>query len=87
LHVGLNVLLCVSLQRCSKVQEACALSVLHGDLWVTTTIDNTDSIPVGLRIVRYETFEVWLLHAVLSHDFVEFYPHNTLQFVSSNCMS
>jgi hypothetical protein len=38
LHVWRDVLLCVSLQRCSPVHEASVLSVLHGDLSVTTTI-------------------------------------------------
>jgi hypothetical protein len=78
LHVELDVLLCVSLQRRSPMQEASALLVLHEDLWVTTAIDNTDGIPVDLCIVRHESFEVWLLHTILFHDFIEFSPHNTL---------
>jgi hypothetical protein len=60
------------------MQEASALSVLHGDLWVTTTIDNLDGIPIGLRTVRHEAFEVGILHAIFSHEFIEFSPHDTL---------
>jgi hypothetical protein len=80
LHVWLDVLLCMSIQQCSLVQEASALSVLHGDLWVTTAIDDSDSIPVGLCTICHQAFEVELFHAVLSHEFVEFSLHNTLDF-------
>jgi hypothetical protein len=38
LHVGLNVLLCAMLQQCNPMQEANVLLVLHGDLWITTTM-------------------------------------------------
>jgi hypothetical protein len=60
------------------MEEASTLSVLHGDLWVTTAIDNLDDIPVGLRTVCHDAFEVGLLHAIFPHQFVEFSPHNTL---------
>jgi hypothetical protein len=78
LHIWLNKLLCVSFQQCSPVEETSALSVLYGDLWVTTSIHYLDSIPIGLRIVRHEAFEVGILHAVLFHEIVEFSPHDTL---------
>jgi hypothetical protein len=80
LHVWLDILLCVSFQRCSLVEETSALPILHGDLWVTTAIDDSDSIPVGLCIVRHEAFEVGILHTVHSHEIVEFSPHDTLDF-------
>jgi hypothetical protein len=54
------------------------LSVLHGDLWITATIDDSDSIPIGLCIVRHEAFEVGILNAILCHEIVEFSPHDTL---------
>jgi hypothetical protein len=60
------------------VEEVSALSVLHGDLWVTIAIYNSDGILVGPRTIRHEAFEIGLLHAVFSHEFVEFSPHNTL---------
>jgi hypothetical protein len=78
LHVWLDILLCVSFQRCSPVEEISALSVLHGDLWITTTIDDSDSIPIGLCTVRHEAFEVGILDAVLCHEIVEFSPRDTL---------
>jgi hypothetical protein len=58
--------------------EASALSVLHGDLWITTTIDNSDGIPAGLYTIFHEAFEVGILHAILPHVFVEFSLHDTL---------
>jgi hypothetical protein len=68
----------VSFQRCIPVEETSTLSVLHGDLWITTAIDDLDSIPIGLRTIRHEAFEVGILDAVLCHDIVEFSPHDTL---------
>jgi hypothetical protein len=78
LHVWLDKLLCVSFQRCSLVEETSALSVLHGDLWITTTIDDSDSIPIGLSTIHHEAFEVGILDAVLCHEIVQFSLHDTL---------
>jgi hypothetical protein len=78
LHVWLDILLCVSFQRCSPVEETSALSVLHGDLWITATIDNLDSISICLCTVCHEAFEVGILDAVLCHEIVQFSPHDTL---------
>jgi hypothetical protein len=60
------------------MEEASALSVLHGDLWITTAIDNSDGIPVGLCTICHEAFEVGLLHAVFFYEIVEISPHDTL---------
>jgi hypothetical protein len=60
------------------MEEACALTVLHGDLWISTAINNSDGILVGLYTIRHEAFEVGLLHAVFLHQFVEFSLHDTL---------
>jgi hypothetical protein len=78
LHVWLDILLCVSIQRCSPMEETSALSVLHGDLWITIAIDNSDSILIGLSTVCHEAFEVGILDAVLCHEIVEFSSHDTL---------
>jgi hypothetical protein len=78
LHVWLDILLCVSSQRCGPVEETSTLSVLHGDLWITTAIDDSDSILIGLSTVRHEAFEVGILDAILCHEIVEFSPHDTL---------
>jgi hypothetical protein len=86
LHVHLDVLMCVLLQQCSSVQEASSLSILYGDLWVTTVIDDSDGILVGLHIVCHKAFEVGLLHTIFLHEFVEFSPHIALDLVSSNYM-
>jgi hypothetical protein len=60
------------------VEETSALSVLHGDLWITTAIDDSDSIPIGLSIVCHEAFEVGILDAILCHEIVQFSLHDTL---------
>jgi hypothetical protein len=68
----------VSFQQCSLVEGTSALSILYGDLWITTAIDNSDSIPIGMCTVCHEAFEVGILDAVLCHEIVEFSPHDTL---------
>jgi hypothetical protein len=78
LHVWLDILLCLSFQQYSMVGETRALSVRHGDLWVTTAIDDSDSIPIDLCSVHHEAFEVGILYAVFSHEIVELPPHDTL---------
>ena len=67
LHVWLDMHLWVLLHHYSPMQEASALSVLHGDLWVTTTIEKVDGISIGLRTIHHEAFEVGLLHAIFSY--------------------
>ena len=78
LYVWLDIFLCMLFQRCSLVEETSTLSVFHGDLWVTTAIDDSDSIPIGICIVRHKAFEVGFLHAIFSYEIVEFSPHDTL---------
>ena len=78
LHVWLDMLLCVSIQQCSPMEEACALTILHGDLWITSAIESLDGIPVGLHIVCHEAFKVGLLHTISLHHLIQFSPHDTL---------
>jgi hypothetical protein len=78
LQVWLDILLCMSFQQCSLVEETSALSVLYGDLWITAAIDDSDSIPFCLCTVCHEAFEVGILDAILCHEIVQFSPHDTL---------
>jgi hypothetical protein len=78
LHVCLDILLCMSSKRCGPMEKTSVLSVLHGDLWITIAIDDSDSIPIGLCTVHHEAFEVGILDAVLCHEIVQFPPHDTL---------
>jgi hypothetical protein len=68
----------MSFQRCNLVEETSVLMVLHGYFWITTAIDDSDSIPIGLCTICHEAFEVGILDAVLCHEIVEFSPHDTL---------
>jgi hypothetical protein len=72
------MLLYVSFQQCSLLEEACALLILYRDLWITTAIDNSDGILIGLCPICHEAFEVGILHIVLSDEIVEFSPYDTL---------
>ena len=47
------------------------LTPINGNLWISGPIDNPDSIPIGLRTVCYEAFEVRLGDSMASHDVVE----------------
>jgi hypothetical protein len=78
LHIWLDILLCMSFQQCSLVEETSAFSVLHGNLWVTTAIDDSDSIPIGMCTVRHEAFEVGILDVILCHEIVRFSLYDTL---------
>jgi hypothetical protein len=78
LHIWLDILLCVSFLRCSLVEETSVLTVPHGDLWITTAIDDSNSIPIGLYIIHHEAFEGGILDAVLCHEIVQVSPHDTL---------
>jgi hypothetical protein len=78
LHVWLDKLLCVSFQQCRPVEETSAFSILYGDLGITTAIDDSDSIPIGLCTVCHEAFEVGILDAVLCHEIIQFSLHDTL---------
>jgi hypothetical protein len=55
----------------------CAHDSLWGP-WISTTINNSNGIPIGLRTIRHEAFEVGLLHAIFLHRFIEISPHDTL---------
>ena len=41
------------------------------NLWIFGPIDNFDGIPIGLRIVFHESFEVRVENSMPSHDVVE----------------
>jgi hypothetical protein len=60
------------------MEETSALSILHGDLGITTAIDDSDSIPIGLSTVHHEAFEVGILDTILCHEIVQFSSHDTL---------
>jgi hypothetical protein len=87
LHVWLDILLCVLFQRCSLVEETCALLVLYGDLWITNAIDDSDNIPIGLHTVRHEAFEVGILHVVFLMRSLSSLHMIHWTFASSDCMS
>jgi hypothetical protein len=52
--------------------------IFHGDLWVTTIIDDLDGILVSLCIVRHDAFKAGLFYVVFSHEFIELSLYHTL---------
>ena len=61
----------VFLQRLGPMEVACSLPSIDGNLPISKPVDNPHDIPIGLRIVHHETFEVRLADAMASHDAVE----------------
>jgi hypothetical protein len=86
LHVWLDKLLCVSFQQYSPVEETSALLVLHG-VWVTTAIDDSNSIPIGLRTVRHEAFKLGFSTPYFLMRLLSYLHMIHWTFVSSDCMS
>jgi hypothetical protein len=78
LKVESNVGLCVFLEGLSPVKEARSLLVFHGHRCIFVSVDNTDSIPIGLSAICHKPFEVWLKNIVASHNSVEVFSNHNL---------
>ena len=78
LKVESNVGLCVLLEGLSPVKEARSLLVFHGHRCIAVSVDNMDSIPIGLNAICHKPFEVWLRNVVASHNNVEVFPNHNL---------
>jgi hypothetical protein len=53
------------------MEVAGSLTPIDGNVWISRAIDNPDGIPIGLRIVRHEVFEMRLGDSMAGHDVVE----------------
>ena len=59
LEVVFNVLSSVLLKGLVPMKVAHSFTTKHGNLGITATIDNLNSIPVDLGAISYETLELW----------------------------
>ena len=60
------------------MKEVGALTIGHLRLWISSSIDLANGIPIGTSAVGYESLEVHNQEPMSSHDFVKAPPHDTL---------
>ena len=60
------------------MEEVGALTIGHLRLWISSSIDLANGIPIGTNTVRHESLEVHNQDPIPSHDFVKAPPHDTL---------
>ena len=63
------------------MEVAGSLTPNNGNLWIFKLVDNPHGIPIGLRIVRHEAFEVRLGDSIACHDVVEVMPKKHLRIL------
>ena len=81
LQAVLDIEFGVFLQRPGPMEVACSLAPIDGNFWISKPIDNPHGIPIGLRTIRHEFFEVRLGNSMPSHDVVEVVPKKHLSIL------
>jgi hypothetical protein len=81
LQVVLDMELGVFLQRMGLMEVVGSLASIDGNLRIFIPVDNPHGIPIGLRIVSHESFEVMLGKSMPSHDVVEVVPDEHLSIL------
>jgi hypothetical protein len=74
LQVVFDIEFGVFLQRLGPMEIAGSLASIDGNLRISRLVDNPHSIPIGLRTVSHESFEVRLGNSMPSYDVVEVVP-------------
>ena len=78
LELILDMIVCMAVHGGGPIKEAGALTIEHLRLWVSTSIDLANGIPIGISAVRHESLEVHNQDPIPSHDFIKAPPHDTL---------
>jgi hypothetical protein len=81
LQVVLDIEFGVFFQRLDPMEVAGSLASIDGHLRISRPVDNPDDIPIGLRTVRHESFEMRLGNSMPSHDVVEVVPKQHLSIL------
>jgi hypothetical protein len=63
------------------MEVAGSLASIDGNFRISRPVDNPDGIPIGLRTVSHESFEVRLGNSMPSHDVVEVVPEQHLSIL------
>ncbi len=58
LQVNFDILFVVSIERLNIVKQTCSFFVNHYFTNISKSINNLDSIPIGMGIIYHESFEV-----------------------------
>jgi hypothetical protein len=61
------------------MEVATSLAPLDRIFGMSGAVDDPHNVPISLRIIRHEDFEVWLRDSMPSHDVVEVMPKKTLE--------
>ena len=78
LEVVFNELLGVLLKGLAPMKIARLLTTKHKNFGITTTVDNSNRIPVGLGAISHETLEMWQWYTMSIHDVVEILPEDNM---------
>jgi hypothetical protein len=81
LQVVFDIELGMFLQRLGPMEVACYLASIHENLSISRPVDNPHGIPIGLRTVTHESFELRLGNSMPSHDVVEVVPEKHLSII------
>ena len=78
LELILDMIVCMAVHGGGPMKEACALTIGHLRLWISTSIDLANGIPIGTSAIRHESLEAHNQDPIPSHDFIKAPPHDTL---------
>jgi hypothetical protein len=70
LQLWLDLLFYVSVHALIPMKKTSLFFVHHWFTWKSTTIDNSNYVPIGLNVVSPESFEVWIGNTIIHHDLV-----------------
>jgi hypothetical protein len=84
-HVGLATHVLYTIWYVSRAivsnEKTSALTTLHWSFGISRTIQNTNSVPIGLGTVRHEANKVWMWDTVAGHHVVEVLPEENLDIL------
>jgi len=56
------------------MQQVCLLTILHFVIGRTSSVHNTNRIPIDHSAICHESFKVWMIHKVPCHDNIQAHP-------------
>jgi hypothetical protein len=69
-QLWLDMLFCVSIHGLTPMKKTNLFFVNYWLTYISATIDNSNSISIGLSIVGHESFEVWIGNTIIGHHLV-----------------
>ena len=81
LELFLDMIVCMAVHGGGLMKKACALTIGHLLVWISSSIDLTNDIPIGTSAVCHISLEVDNQESISSHDFVEAPLHDILGLI------